>query len=139
VIGLIAATLGVAGWTPVDRPPQINVVIRVQNPAAVDQVVTDLANHLHMQMTTSGEGVIAPIGAHGYQVYDERITILILPAPVDACSHDAVYDNRTFSVGIVAVRADAEHDLPQAARELRNVVGAIGGSVSEVTTCTAPR
>jgi len=136
VIHLIAAALGLAEWT---RPPQIDVVIHVQNPAAVDRAVTDLANRLHMQMTISGEGTIAPSGAHGYQVYDERITIFILPVPVDACSDDAVYDGRTFSVDIVAVRADAEQELPQAARELRNIVGAIGGSVSEIGTCEAPR
>lgn len=139
MIRLIAATLGLAGWTPLERPPQINVVIHVQNPAAVDQAVTDLADHLHMQMTISGEGIVIPIGAHGYQVYNDRITFFILPAPVQTCSYDEVYDMRTFSVSIVAVHPEGEQELPQAARELRNIVGAIGGSASEVATCTAPR
>jgi hypothetical protein len=131
---IILSALVLTAMHPPD-PPQINVIVRLANPASMDDVARRLASRLHMRMTISGEGIIEPPGAHGIQVYDEGINFFILPTAVDPCSMREVYDGTTYSVGIVAVRPDAERRLSRAERELRNTVSAAHGTVSPVLTC----
>jgi hypothetical protein len=91
-----------------------------------------------MRTTVSGQRFLRPAGSRGFQVYDSRVNILILPATVDPCSPEEEYDGKTFEVAIVALRADAVSELPHAERQFRDVIGDAGGTVSQIPECHVP-
>ena len=119
-------------------PPQIVLVAHLPSPRSIDAVARQLATRLDMQVTISGQGILHPAGSRGFHVYNRRLNFVILPAPVDACSMNEVYDGKTYEIGIVALRVGAANDLPHAERALRDVVASVGGTLSHVQQCHQP-
>jgi hypothetical protein len=114
---------------------QVVLVARFSDNSSVDRMAQIVASRLHMEMTVSGRGLFSPEWAHGIQLNDNRISIFIVPTAVNECSATAVYDGRSYSLGISTPDEDGAQEVAEAEIQLRRAAASVGGVVRRELAC----